>query len=50
MPFLPAVAAVVVVQAVESAQVQALPEIQVEVLELEVLPAVAVVLHLQEFV
>ena len=63
-PFLPAVVAVAVavvaVQAAESAQVQALPEIQVVVLELEVLPAEAVVqrevmpeqvvLHLQEFV
>ena len=41
------VVAEVVVQAVESAQVQALPEIQVEVLELEVLPAEAVAEQLQ---
>lgn len=45
VPFLPVVVAVVAVavQAAESAQVQALPEIQVVVLELEVLPAEAVV-------
>ena len=52
VPFLPVVAEVaeVAVQAAESAQVQALPEIQVEVLELEVLPAVAVVPFLPEAV